>query len=596
MLGAQIRMILVAGLGLLAGAFHSCAPEASPAADRPCTRQIVLSASVDDPPTKVSFADDRDFSWDAGDRIACLLKNEESGEFLLLPAGYDGQPGSSSGPFSLWAPEGFHFAGLAAYPDDGLWQYDAVKGSLSRQFGQYYLLSDKAEMPMVAVGEKDHLLFKHAGGMVKVTVRNIPSDAKVFTLVTDKRISGNYTWIPGEGFLCDDGEDAISRRAVFVVSGQRRDELTFYYPVPSGEFRLGYTISGSKGNVFRKDVGEAPNSICPGTILRMPPLTISLPGGYKTVESAGKEKLGEGETWTLEDFPYYLKKRLEIRFSADLQGPPDSLFIGKGYGRYRGDWICITKDRVLHQHVEQSTGTKASLRHGLSFSSHLEVSMVSDNAGRLTVCLSDGAAQKELVFPSWAYEANYQLFVMSRGTPLKHLRLSATSPDFDAPVWVMGDSYLNGNTSRWPGVLLEAGYNAFLLDGLAGIGSGDAFPELERLLQYGQPQILFWTLGMNDTTENWMGYVRKVAALCAERGIEMVLATIPTVPSRDKEAISAYVRGSGYRYVDFYAAVGTNPYGAWTDGYLSSDGVHPTALGAKAMAARALQDLPELAF
>ena len=46
--------------------------------------------------------------------------------------------------------------------------------------------------------------------------------------------------------------------------------------------------------------------------------------------------------------------------------------------------------------------------------------------------------------------------------------------------------------------------------------------------------------------------------------------------------------------MDAYEAVGSNESGAWYDGFISSDALHPDVPGAKAIAARMLVDVPEL--
>ena len=76
--------------------------------------------------------------------------------------------------------------------------------------------------------------------------------------------------------------------------------------------------------------------------------------------------------------------------------------------------------------------------------------------------------------------------------------------------------------------------------------------------------------------------------------IQLVLATIPTVPTINNEYKNDYVRNSGYRYIDFANAVGAQADGTWFSGMLSDDGIHPTDNGAKALFGEAIIDLPEL--
>ena len=118
--------------------------------------------------------------------------------------------------------------------------------------------------------------------------------------------------------------------------------------------------------------------------------------------------------------------------------------------------------------------------------------------------------------------------------------------------------------------------------------------ELKKALFFGTPSYLVWCLGMNDTYEDWVSGVEEIKELCKQKGITLILATIPTTPTVNNEEITTYVRSSGLRYIDFYSAVGSNVSGDWKEGYLSGDNVHPTEQGAIALCAQVLADLPEL--
>jgi lysophospholipase L1-like esterase len=74
----------------------------------------------------------------------------------------------------------------------------------------------------------------------------------------------------------------------------------------------------------------------------------------------------------------------------------------------------------------------------------------------------------------------------------------------------------------------------------------------------------------------------------------LVLATIPCVPSYSNYYKNEIVRAAGNRYIDFAKAVDGEAVGStWYAGMLYTDNVHPTALGAKALASRFVQDFPD---
>ena len=84
-------------------------------------------------------------------------------------------------------------------------------------------------------------------------------------------------------------------------------------------------------------------------------------------------------------------------------------------------------------------------------------------------------------------------------------------------------------------------------------------------------------------------------SICEENGITPIFATIPNVPSVLNTGKNAWIKASDYRYIDFAAAVGAESAAStWFSGMLSSDNIHPTESGAKALFARALVDFPEI--
>jgi lysophospholipase L1-like esterase len=98
---------------------------------------------------------------------------------------------------------------------------------------------------------------------------------------------------------------------------------------------------------------------------------------------------------------------------------------------------------------------------------------------------------------------------------------------------------------------------------------------------------------INTPCKTWATNRDKVIALSEECGFEIVFVTIPTIPTRSHEAKNKWIRESGYRYIDMAAALGADGTGAWHEGYLSSDGVHPTNSGGKAIYEKIVADLPE---
>ena len=306
-----------------------------------------------------------------------------------------------------------------------------------------------------------------------------------------------------------------------------------------------------------------------------------------------KGTLNDSEILTLENFPWHIKKRLIMSFSASITSF-SSILIGKGLNQYRGDYLKIDSTNITQLHYEQSESEKETVAHGLSIDTFIKVSLLSDNSGYLYVILQSKAGTFKHVFKQWAYEANWAPFVKSIGSTLTDLKFNAGCQDFRLPVWAFGDSYFGVAANRWIGAIRDMKFFNFLVNGLAGQDSIGAYNDLQRCLNFGTPKYLLWCLGMNDGNNSFISIFNKVITLCESKGITLIASTIPTVPNRDKEVISKYVRDSGVRYIDFYKAMGANAGGTWYDGYLDSDRVHPTSLGAQAQAMQVLIDFPEL--
>jgi hypothetical protein len=170
-------------------------------------------------------------------------------------------------------------------------------------------------------------------------------------------------------------------------------------------------------------------------------------------------------------------------------------------------------------------------------------------------------------------------------------------------IWYFGDSYISfGDVARWTYYAHEYGYDKnALLSGASGGNTVTAKLALDTLVKFGKPKFAVLATGMNDGSDTesapsslWTTYKAQFMTECEKNGIEPIFCTIPSVPTVNNEQKNAWVRSSGYRYIDFAKAVGANASGVWYSGMLSADGVHPTDKGAKALFTQVLADLPEI--
>ena len=167
--------------------------------------------------------------------------------------------------------------------------------------------------------------------------------------------------------------------------------------------------------------------------------------------------------------------------------------------------------------------------------------------------------------------------------------------------WLYGDSYVSiKDITRWA-CLLYNEHPQVLVNGYSGRTTEEALVALKNCLELASPKRLIWTLGMNDGSDTetapnmmWQSGFDIVKRLSEQYGFELVLGTIPNVPTVDNSKKNEAIRNSGYRYIDFAKAISPNDSNTWFDGMLHSDNKHPTEEGAKALYTRAITDCPEL--
>lgn len=232
--------------------------------------------------------------------------------------------------------------------------------------------------------------------------------------------------------------------------------------------------------------------------------------------------------------------------------------------------------------------------HNLTISDLLNViiKVKDDFKADLIVTTRNGVFTQEI---SWI-GCKGDIKVESNGSTLSNCILSFSCKDYSKDIWAFGDSYFD----MWTPIVNQYGYTNYMMDGFSGRGSVAALASLNKCLNYNIPKKIIWCLGMNDhdsnntLNTNWKNTVKEVMRICDEYGVELILATIPTTPLYDNSLKNNYIYNSGYRYVDIAKAVGSDLNSNWFTGLLSTDNVHPTAMGSKVIAAAVINGVPEL--
>lgn len=278
-----------------------CAKELDAPEVAPGMREITVGATIERDATKVTYENDADLKWVAGDQIALHIESDEAG-YNAWDAPFTLAEGEGTGSAKFRATlDGEHeiyWNKVAFYPFNGYIDAEHSENSGSNLGGDgkmYFHLWDQLTwkegevlMPLIANlgSEKSpaEIHFKQAGGAVKIPLKDVPAEATSISLtIPGKNITGWFSMDPAnagtEAIVATDGTDNNTVSFSFDAAADKRD-MTFYFPVPTMAEVPGLEINlwkdGSTTPLWTKTTTKAQPSIDRGTILQMPELTVEL--------------------------------------------------------------------------------------------------------------------------------------------------------------------------------------------------------------------------------------------------------------------------------------------------------------------------------
>lgn len=293
-----------------------------------------------------------------------------------------------------------------------------------------------------------------------------------------------------------------------------------------------------------------------------------------------------------------IKQNKILRFSANILSL-GAIDLRHGKGIYGASSIVIDSTTISFYNYTTEPVLTCSFLHGLTVSGQTDIVATVGVDATASISITSNKKTFKQSGIKWI-GTNGSIEMESVRTTMRNLTLSWDCPNYMDAIWLFGDSYFTYYEERWPYYLVHK-YSDFLLSGFPGAMSAEMYPDFQQALTHGTPKMAVWCLGMNDPDTDgdinaaWKTCVECFIADCKKSGITPILATVPNVPDRLHSHKNEYVRTSGYRYIDFAAAVGANKAGSmWREGMLSADQVHPAAAGARALAEQVLLDLPEI--
>ena len=275
-----------------------------------------------------------------------------------------------------------------------------------------------------------------------------------------------------------------------------------------------------------------------------------------------------------------------------------SLTFGHGYGSVSGSYVVVDNTNVT-VYYSAPAQQRAQSAHGLTISDFIHIAIKQYDKAHADVQITTVSGSFELTNVTWV---GCQGSVYANpATSMSDVVVNAVYRDFNENIFIYGDSYVSlDDSARYPYYLVKNDYTHFLLDGWAGRASGDALISFKNTIDLVVPKFVVWAIGMNNSDNgsvnaNWLADTQEMLSICREKGIIPILTVTPNTPTHDNTYKNAWVKASGYRYIDFAKAVGAEePESTWYAGMLYTDNVHPTSLGAKALYARLISDFPEI--
>ena len=287
-------------------AFAACSKEVEVAVEDTAavsTYPVSIRAGFADE-TKTLYEGEKTFSWVAGDKIAMMVTNNETGvpDVITLTAEADGPVTTFTGN----CPKDYSLADYAFYPKGtGDTSYSSDLGKVvdtenkKMNLRMWGTITPDLNNPMASIpliGKMDSygfVQFKTATGILKVTVSGIPADAYFLQLNLDNGIvalNGNYSF--GEDctiYMKNVIGTAWGQKYVYFTPAEAGETRSFYLPIPVGTIPAGLKVSlaTNSGNILLAETKEA-IEIKRNTIVNTPALAVP-EDEYKTI-GTGKFK------------------------------------------------------------------------------------------------------------------------------------------------------------------------------------------------------------------------------------------------------------------------------------------------------------------
>lgn len=303
-----------------------------------------------------------------------------------------------------------------------------------------------------------------------------------------------------------------------------------------------------------------------------------------------KEDSLSNDVLQITDFPVSLKNGVALSLYCEFSSF-STIYIGKGYDENYNVYFEINSSKII-KHTKGEGANPPEAQHDLTMSTFLMCNIYCElDKIHVNITTLDGSFSHE-----FDTDGNLRgnAYIQTAGT-LSNITFTCECGELRKPLWLFGDSYLSmASTARVGYYLKQMGFTNFPVFAYPGMSPATGLSDLNKAKVFGTPKFIVWMLGMNGSDSAAISAINSLIDYATANGVTLILTKIPSVPDYRHATLNAFIEGSGYRFINSYEAMGCDGTGDTYDGYLSDDEVHPTALGANAIAMRALVDAPEL--
>lgn len=521
--------------------------------------------------------------------------NTASAEAFLKTAQDKGYPGNLVG---LLASSALSLESrLFADGEYGAKEKGKVITALLQDFEEYFELRLPNEKKIIPVEKLDGFYFQHDGKVYPQWEGIEFACAQLF------EVDGGDT----VELLADGQPYQISRalpykNGVTVATEEKHNIMSFSVPSGMTHVVISFLNADKKYEVVITS-GSGSVSVVPKRLVNddlVTELVTGKPITY-TPDLIGESASLKNSYIILQSNHIINDKVLTFTFNVDELKDGEMIGIGHGEKSEGGSGIEITKDRFSSYNYAAKRRTPlVNEEHGIEISGKVTVRIKTDL--RTAVVTIDNGREKYVSTNFQWFGRNGEIFAKSVGAELKNAKLEWTCLSYNSDLWLFGDSFFDTTTTyRWPYYMVEDGYTDVFFNGHPGRRTGAALEDFKKALEFSIPKYVVWGMGMNDgdsetaISSSYKKATDEMLAICEEYGITPILCTIPNVPAVINVYKNEWVKSSGYRYVDFAAAVGGEEKGSsWYPNMIGADDIHPAPLGAEAHYIQLKKDIADI--